>query len=396
MDGKSGPSVAGTRHPWLVAAAAAGTLLLLAGSPLLLKAPTAGVAQLCAQLESGSSSDLSRQVSAQTLRLLFAGQPWARPQISARAASLPLASLLRSGSPAVVEHTACLVADLHVFNYSAVPEGLDLAGLLPRKTCSAACQKCAISSLGRAPPPPASWAFPRDTQELLLQWAGLLALEDVAALRLLSYQASTAAAALVINQAATPAGRAAITGPGLVPALQAALQLSALPRHVITAARAARLLGNLAQDERFVAQLHATHDLEPLLKVGLRCNRPSWRGLLEASLHARLAWQGAPRWPAAPAVCHPSLLICCAAGADAPHCCAGARDAAGVRNCAQQPGSGQQAGQAGPAGHARPQQLGGCGPGQQLGRRAHGAAAGSAGHLPGGPRCLHLEAVPRT
>ena len=213
---------------------------------------------------------MTLQVSAQTLRLLFASQPWARAQISEHTARLPLDSLLRSHSPKLVEQTACLVADLNVYNSSALLEHLDLASILPSSTCTAACQKCVISSMA-SPGALLGQTFSPAADKVLLQWAGLLPMEDLSALKLLSYATGTAAAALVIAQAATPAGRAAIMATPIVPELQAALQLSATPRHTVTAARAARLLGNLAQDARFVAQLQASHDLEPLLKVQSAC-----------------------------------------------------------------------------------------------------------------------------
>ena len=255
------------QHPWLLATAL-GSLLFLSLRPILLKAPAAGVSSLLDQLERDSSSTLSKEVAAQTLRLLFASQPWSRPQIGQRASSLPFTSLLHSDSPKLVEQAACLLADVRAWNHTALPEGLDLASLLPRKACAAACQKCIISGLGH-PSAPLGQSFSPAAQHVLLQWAGLQPLEDLAALRMLTHQASTTAAALLVNQAASPAGRAAILAtPGLVRDLQSALQLSAAPRHAISAARAARLLGNLAQEQRFVASLQASHDLEPLLKVG--------------------------------------------------------------------------------------------------------------------------------
>ena len=53
----------------------------------------------------------------------------------------------------------------------------------------------------------------------------------------------------------------------LVNAVLRALQLSATTSHVEVAARAARLVGNLSPDPRFIGLLLETHSLEPLLRV---------------------------------------------------------------------------------------------------------------------------------
>ena len=265
-----------SQRPWLISSVI-GASLVVSLSPLLLKAPATGVSSLLDRLDSDSSSLLGREVAAQTLRLLFASQPWSRPQISERATQLPWGDLLHSARPRLVEHSACLLADVGVWNSSAVLDAPhSLAAALPRPACAAACQKCIISSLGQPEAAILQWGrepFSPAAQHILLQWAGLQPLEDLAALKLIDFDTSNVAAALVTNEAATPGGRAGLLSMPSLPAarllrdLQGALQLSAVPRRTAVAARAARLLGNLVQDRLSVDLLQATGTLEPLLQV---------------------------------------------------------------------------------------------------------------------------------
>ena len=53
----------------------------------------------------------------------------------------------------------------------------------------------------------------------------------------------------------------------LVNALLRALRISATSSHIEAAAGAARLVGNLSPDPRFVGLLQESHSLEPLLRV---------------------------------------------------------------------------------------------------------------------------------
>ena len=177
----------------------------LAISPLALKAPAAGVDRLLDQLQRDSSSTTGKEVAAQTLRVLFASQPWARTQIADHQTALPFSELLRSSSRKLVEQSACLLADLTVFNASSPVSQQSLADTVAQRTCTPTCQKCLISLLSSQ----ASTAQPQLRGLALhraLQWAGILPFEDLAALRLLTSDAATAATALVINQAASSEG----------------------------------------------------------------------------------------------------------------------------------------------------------------------------------------------
>ena len=179
--------------------------LSLALSPLALKAPAAGVDRLLDQLHRDSSSVGSREIAAQTLRVLFASQPWARAQIAGHHGILPFSELLSSGSPKLVEQSVCLLADLEVFNATSHLPRQQLAATLAQRTCTPASQKCLVSLLSSqvtaAQPELRGVALYR-----ALQWAGILPFEDLAALKLLTSDTATAAAALVINQAASPQG----------------------------------------------------------------------------------------------------------------------------------------------------------------------------------------------
>ena len=192
-----------SRSTALLIAAAVG--LSLALSPLALKAPAAGVDRLLDQLHRDSSSVRSREIAAQTLRVLFASQPWARAQIAGHHEILPFSELLSSGSPTLVEQSACLLADLEVFTATSHLPQQKLAATLAQRTCTPASQKCLLSLLSS----PVTAAQPELRGFALyraLQWAGILPFEDLAALRLLTSDTATAAAALVLNQAASPQG----------------------------------------------------------------------------------------------------------------------------------------------------------------------------------------------
>ena len=188
----------------------AAVTLSLALSPLALRAPAAGVDKLVGQLQTGSSSSLSQEVSAQTLRVIFASQPWARAQIADQRDSIPFQQLLDSSSAKLVEQSACLLADLAVYNQTTDLPQQKLAATLARQTCTPACQKCLIQLLS-SQSTVADTVLGGTALHRTLQWAGILPFDDMAALRLLTSDAATAAAALAVNQAASPQGECVAT-----------------------------------------------------------------------------------------------------------------------------------------------------------------------------------------
>ena len=78
----------------------------------------------------------------------------------------------------------------------------------------------------------------------------------------------------------------------LVNAVLRALRLLATTSHVEVAARAARLVGNLSPDPRFISLLQDTHSLEPLLRV-----RPSYNQSLVCACQTRPPALVVPKGP---------------------------------------------------------------------------------------------------
>lgn len=253
-------------------------------APFLLKAPAAGARALVRELQAGGGNPQGKAVAARTIWVLFTSQPWCREKIIEDSDGLELwLRLMHLQSPALVDTAADMI-------YSTVSYQPDLAGSAAVRRLAAAtslplcfrrCQGSLVLAVSKASPQvdalqqlAASPVLP-----VLLDFAGLAA--DSPSARLDAF-VSTAAASLLTNMAALPAGRAAMARhPALMEDLIRAMDTSRVfvfeqrqglgllkadgNAARITAGRAVQLAANLASDPALAEALSKTGLLDQLL-----------------------------------------------------------------------------------------------------------------------------------
>ena len=262
------PVIRQARSRWKVLLTAAA---LVVCTPFLLRAPASGVNHLMAELQAVGYGSVGKAVAAQAVWVLFATQPWSRPLIVQHSSGLELwLRLMHTQSPALVERSAAMLYSTISFEPQlgdpAAVRRLAAASSLP--LCTTRCQGSLILAISSAATQAealrelaASPALPT-----LLDWAGLAARSPSAQQ---DPFISTAAASLLTNMAALPAGRARMARhPALLEDLIAAMHTRADTRTAAAGrvGRAVQLAANLASDPALAEALSKTGHLDQLLE----------------------------------------------------------------------------------------------------------------------------------
>lgn len=249
--------------------------LFLALSPVLFKAPAAGTRQLITGISDSSRSTASKLPAIKAARVLFTAQPWSRRLILDEGNGLELwLRLLHLQDAATAEQAAHMIHSIVSHSPDGIPPtaARRLAAALTLPVCQQRCQGSLLLALSKLASKPGALqqlvatSGGKDSLAVLQQWAGL----SSTGFKVDPY-ISSAAAGVLTNIAALPAGRAELVRqPQLVLALIQALQLT--PGHSSSASHhAARILANLAPDPLLAEGLSQTEHMDKLLARLVLC-----------------------------------------------------------------------------------------------------------------------------